>query len=95
MSELETIPTLDSDRYKFDFTSKINDEVHLSKTKDEYLSNKSNIISNSSKKHCTCSHCPNVIFKNIYDRKHMLKFIKEKEEAFEGSELENETIENE
>ena len=76
-------------------TSKINDEINISETKDKHLYDKSDIKSILIKKHCICNHCPNIIFKNNYDQEHMIKFIREKVAAFEGSELENETIENE
>ena len=73
--------------------SKLNDikNEYLTKIMDMHISSKSSLL----KKHRICNYCPGIIFKNIYDRKHMFKFISEKEKAFEGSELENETIDNE
>ena len=64
---------------------------YLSKIKDIHLSSKSSLP----KKHHICKYCPDIIFKNIYDRKYMYRFISEKEKAFEGSELENKTIDSE
>ena len=72
----------------------LNYKQDLSKIKDKHLSRKS-YIKSCLKKHHICNFCPNIIFKNKYDRKHMIKFIMEKEKTFEGSELENETIDNE
>ena len=71
------------------------EQIYLPKLKKNYFFSKGNVKFSLFKKHCACFFCPDIIFKNIYDRVFMLRFIKEKEKAFEGSELENETIENE
>ena len=75
---------------------KLNKKMRFQKIRIQKLSSKSYTKSRFIKnKHCSCYYCPNIVFKNIYDRKHMIRFIVEKVKAFEGADLENETIDNE
>ena len=74
---------------------KLSTKKNLSNIPDKHLSCKSYLQPHLLKKHQLCNYCPVIIFKNIYDRKHMIKFVLEKEKTFEGSELEKETIDNE